>query len=106
MEKLTVKSGPIDALPGAEFRTYNLGVVAAQTSAQHNQLITQALRLATGDLQANPYQYLNRMAKRAETNGGLTIFLDGSAILYIGPVRSEQDGQTLTVTTAYRFIGA
>lgn len=106
MEEYPVKAALIDDLRDASGRTYNFDMIAAQTAAQHNQLIGQALRLTTGDLEANPYQYLNRMAKRAEANGGMTVFLDGSAILYIGPVRSEQDGQTLTVTTPYRFIGA
>lgn len=110
MENLQVKLGvlgyeqPDPAV--REVRTFNFDVVTAQTTAQHNTLITEALRLATGDHQANPYDYLNRLSKRAETDGGLTVFLDGSAIIYIGPVRSEQDGRTLTVTTPYRFIGA
>lgn len=89
-----------------EVRTFNFDIAAAQTSAQHNQLITEALRLVTGDLEANPYRYLNRMTKRAERDGAMTVFLDGSAILYIGAARTERDSRSLTVTTPYRFLGA
>lgn len=84
--------------------------LAAQTRFL-NELLCRAIARVTGAAEINPYDYLNRMAKREDASG-MTVYLDKSPILWVGPCsardswrgRPSQDFQVIWATP-YRFLG-
>lgn len=85
-------------------------VVAAQARFL-NELVCQAIARVTGAAEVNPYDYLNRMSKM-ENSAGMTVYLDGSAILWVGPgqIRETERANPAadyshTFDTPYRFLG-
>lgn len=85
-------------------------VVAAQARFL-NELVCQAIARVTGATEVNPYAYLNRMSKM-ENAAGMTIYLDGSAILWVGPGQLRETERVSpaadyshTFDTPYRFLG-
>lgn len=85
-------------------------VVAAQTRSL-NELVCQAIARVTGATDVNPYDYLNRMSKM-ENAAGMTVYLDGSAILWVGPGQLRTSGRVSPAADysqafdlPYRFLG-
>lgn len=85
-------------------------IVAAQTRFL-NELVCQAIGRVTGALVVNPYEYLNRMSKM-ENASGMTVYLDGSAILWVGPCQMREieranptSDYSHTLDRPYRFLG-
>lgn len=84
--------------------------LAAQTRFL-NELLCQAIARVTGVAEINPYDYLNRMAKM-ENESGLTVYLDKSPILWVGPCSARDLGRNspsqdfhVIWDTPYRFLG-
>lgn len=77
---------------------------AAALSQRENALLAEALAKHTGQVNPNPYDFINRLTKN-ENSAGLTVFLSGVHILWIGKptVQDLGDGKSV-VNVQYKLF--